>query len=410
MGPFLTLDFERVQVIHAERARYLLGLYSKEECDAKFAGVSAPPNKHTHPQSDIQNLASDLAGKAALIHQHPASDITSGTMSGRLVVETNNSTSGQFAIIAQADGDGGYGTHGAVMWRDESGNKMGMLTDTANVSGDWGMFMLFGRSDSAFQRVGEWDIAARNLGGEARVSGFTCDFNPSADGGFGLHAFTRDGGGSLNYGLWVDGNLGVCVGSFANGYTPPSGGLIVPGFVGVGGVDVPSESLTVGESAYVVGDLFVDGKIYAGGGVDPPYVLCDEISRADLVARVSSEVPAGKRGGAALFFNKDSKRLEVYSPRDGTFYDLFGVPLGGVPQMPAAPVTAETRYAFDGRTARVVAVEIAKPSKRKLKPGYHIEPLTGNFYRVEMSEPNELTGLRSKRTVPATAAEAIADI
>src|ERR1044071_5526423 len=128
MGPLLTLDFERLQLLHVERARYLLGLHSREECDAMFVGV-----KHTHPQTDVQNLVSDLAGKAAAVHQHPASDITSGTMSGRLVVQASNGSAGQFTIVAQGDGDGGYGTQGAVMWRDEAGNKMGMLTDTANV-------------------------------------------------------------------------------------------------------------------------------------------------------------------------------------------------------------------------------------------------------------------------------------
>lgn len=391
MGPLLTLDFDNVQVRNAERARYLLGVFSKEEVEGRFAEKADP-------------RLSDAREPTA--HTHPASEITAGTMTGRLVVQEVNDAAGEFTVVVQGDGDGGYGTNGALMWRNEAGQKMGMLSDTANVSGDWGMFMLFGRSDSAFQRVGEWDIAARDLGGEARVGGLTCDFNPNADGGFGLHVFTRPSGGSLDYGLWVDGNLGVCVGSYANGYTPPGGGLIVPGYVGIG-VDAPAEALEVGANAHVLGDLFVDGKIYATGGVDPPYVLCDQITRAELVARVGREVPDSKRDGAALFFNKDTKRLEVYSPRDGTFYDLVGVPLEGVPIMPPPAVPSEIRYVFEPSAGAKATVEIARPAKRQLKDGYHLDAATGAFYRIEFSPPNELTGLRSKRRIPATAEEAV---
>jgi hypothetical protein len=201
----------------------------------------------------------------------------------------------------------------------------------------------------------------------------------------------------------------VCIGSYANGYTPPGGGLIVPGYVGIG-VDNPAEALEVAANAHVLGDLFVDGKIYATGGVDPPYLLCDQITRAELVARVSREVPDAKRDGAALFFNRETRRLEVYSPRDGTFYDLFGVALEGVPSIPAASVASEIRYSFDATTGGSVAVEIARATKRKLKDGYNVDPITGAFYRFEFSEPNELTGLRTKRRVPATAEEAVQPI
>ena len=38
------------------------------------------PATHTHPQSDITSLVSDLAGKASTSHSHAASDITSGTV------------------------------------------------------------------------------------------------------------------------------------------------------------------------------------------------------------------------------------------------------------------------------------------------------------------------------------------
>lgn len=51
------------------------------------------PLAHTHPQSDVTNLVTDLAGKAAAVHTHDAADITSGTVAtARLGSGTANST------------------------------------------------------------------------------------------------------------------------------------------------------------------------------------------------------------------------------------------------------------------------------------------------------------------------------
>jgi len=48
---------------------------------------------HTHPQSDVTNLVSDLAGKAAASHTHAAADINSGTIgTARLGSGTADST------------------------------------------------------------------------------------------------------------------------------------------------------------------------------------------------------------------------------------------------------------------------------------------------------------------------------
>lgn len=56
--------------------RTTLGLGSAAtQASSAFAAAS-----HTHAQSDVTNLVTDLAGKAPLSHTHAAGDITSGTM------------------------------------------------------------------------------------------------------------------------------------------------------------------------------------------------------------------------------------------------------------------------------------------------------------------------------------------
>lgn len=55
---------------------------------SSFAAAS-----HTHPESEITNLVSDLAGKAATSHTHAASDITSGVIAmARLATGTPDGT------------------------------------------------------------------------------------------------------------------------------------------------------------------------------------------------------------------------------------------------------------------------------------------------------------------------------
>jgi hypothetical protein len=40
------------------------------------------PTAHSHAESDVTNLVSDLAGKAAASHTHGAADVSSGTLDG----------------------------------------------------------------------------------------------------------------------------------------------------------------------------------------------------------------------------------------------------------------------------------------------------------------------------------------
>lgn len=59
-----------------------LGTGAQQACagaDARLSDARAP-TAHTHPQSDVTNLVSDLAGKAAAGHTHAGTDIASGTV------------------------------------------------------------------------------------------------------------------------------------------------------------------------------------------------------------------------------------------------------------------------------------------------------------------------------------------
>lgn len=51
------------------------------------------PTSHTHAQSDVINLVSDLSGKASTVHSHAASDITSGLLDiARIPTGSSSST------------------------------------------------------------------------------------------------------------------------------------------------------------------------------------------------------------------------------------------------------------------------------------------------------------------------------
>jgi len=69
------------------------------------------PLTHTHPQADITNLVTDLAGKAATVHTHAATDITSGTIAtARLGSGTANATTFLCGNQTWATPSGGSGS------------------------------------------------------------------------------------------------------------------------------------------------------------------------------------------------------------------------------------------------------------------------------------------------------------
>jgi len=97
-------------------------------------------------------------------------------------------------------------------------------------------------------------------------------------------------------------------------------------------------------------NLAVTGRISSSGGYDPPYVLYDQQSRDEIIDRVKKEVPPDKQHGAALFFNKATKRLEMYVASEGRFYDLQGKLVHELPDVVSPATQYETAYYLDPAT------------------------------------------------------------
>jgi len=126
-------------------------------------------------------------------------------------------------------------------------------------------------------------------------------------------------------------------------------------------------------------DIFAGGKIDSNGGYDPPYVLYDQQSRDEVIDRVKKEVPPEKQGGAALFFNRDTKRLETYVASEGKFYDLKGSLIYTL-QKVVAPVTQyETAYYLEPSTGLVKTRQKEVSYKYRVREGFELKGKTGRF-------------------------------
>ena len=92
------------------------------------------------------------------------------------------------------------------------------------------------------------------------------------------------------------------------------------GNVGIG-TTTPSHKLSVNGDTSVSNDLYVGGKIYATGGVDPSYVLYDPMTREEI-KEMAKEISEDKKGGAMMFFNGETKQFEYYLPVEDRFESL----------------------------------------------------------------------------------------
>jgi hypothetical protein len=57
---------------------------------------------------------------------------------------------------------------------------------------------------------------------------------------------------------------------------------------------------------------------------DPEMVLYDETTRESVKALTLRAIPVEKQTGAAMFFNKITKRIEIYVASEDKYYDILG--------------------------------------------------------------------------------------
>jgi hypothetical protein len=69
------------------------------------------------------------------------------------------------------------------------------------------------------------------------------------------------------------------------------------------------------------GDLNVKNKIYAPGGIDPPYVSFSAESHETIREHAKTVVEHEK---VMLFWNKQTHRMEVYVIDEDRFYTITG--------------------------------------------------------------------------------------
>jgi len=130
----------------------------------------------------------------------------------------------------------------------------------------------------------------------------------------------------------------------------------------------------------LIGSYFVvGGKLTSCGGYDPPYVLYDRQARQDIIARVKSEVAPEKQAGAALFFNKETKRLEMYVPSEGKFYDLQGNVVYAMPSIEVPTTQYEPSYYLDDTTGEVRSWPKPAGDRYVIKAGFKLDGKTGQF-------------------------------
>jgi len=188
--------------------------------------------------------------------------------------------------------------------------------------------------------------------------------------------------GYLNAGIFEP-DMGIVQAYSSTGYAY-LGLNSVGGSIGIGTWDNSefSSGLTVGPSAQFESDVEVDGKLNLYGGMDPPYLLLDSETRSNIADRVAREVPPSKQTGAALFWNSQTKQLEVYVASEGSYYDLTGKLLVAINPPVATNTTVISGYRIDPVTGGIVTRQSVHAPRWQLKSGYRFNSLTGVFTQV----------------------------
>ena len=85
-----------------------------------------------------------------------------------------------------------------------------------------------------------------------------------------------------------------------------------------------ANDVRVGYGGLGAGNLHVQGKITATGGIDPSYVAFEMETRKNIIEKVAKEIPEEKLNQAIQFWNEETSQFEVYLPTKGEFRDLQG--------------------------------------------------------------------------------------
>ena len=108
-------------------------------------------------------------------------------------------------------------------------------------------------------------------------------------------------------------------------------------------------------------------------------MLLDRETREGIVQRVQREVAPGKQAGVALFFNRDTHRLETYVASEGKFYDLNGSVVHALGAVAAPATEYEPSYYLDPGTGQVKSYPRAVSKSYRVKPGCRLDEATGQF-------------------------------
>ena len=172
-------------------------------------------------------------------------------------------------------------------------------------------------------------------------------------------------------------------------------------FVFAGDVTVKEGDLTVSEDLYVHGDI----SPYPGGTypnaylgynqincyklnatvIDPAGVLYDLQTRQEVIECIKRTIAPDKQGGALVFFNKDTRKLETYIPDEGKFYDLQGKLIYTMPEVDVA-TDYKTLYYLDIMTGEVKTKQEAVVDTYKVRSGFRLDRETGHFINVASGE------------------------
>ncbi|MBN1975539.1 MAG: hypothetical protein JW787_18015 [Sedimentisphaerales bacterium] len=177
--------------------------------------------------------------------------------------------------------------------------------------------------------------------------------------------------GGLGVGNSQDGYLSVWVDGYSS-YLYNSSAIIFSDTLGV----FPNEYLV-----YIDQDLVLTGKIDSVGGYDPPYVLYDQKTRSEIIDQVKKEVSPDKQGGATMFFNKETKKIETYVASEGKFYDLDGKVVQELAEVVQPTTRYETAYHFDSTTGQVREILRPVAEKYQIRKEYSLDKKTGKFVK-----------------------------